>query len=342
MYFKAAVLEKKNAVKILKLKKPTNLQKGQILIKVLYSSICHTQLQEIEIKRGKDNFLPHCLGHEGVGIVEKIFKNCKKFKIGDKVCLTWVKSGKTISKGNVYQDFNDRRINSGPVHTLNEFAVIDQSRIYKLKDEKNIKNKVLLGCAMPTTFNIFLENKIKKNMNICVLGGGGLGLSFILIAKSLGCKKISLLDKNQKKLRYLESKFNINTFKSIEEIKKDSYDLVVECTGNIYVFEMSLSLAKKFGGKIVVVGNYQKRLLSKLNPWDIIEGKTLKGAWNSEIDFKNKFSKLENLFKNLKTNFYFSNKIYKLTEINKAIKDFRKGKVIRPLIKMTWKKKKTY
>lgn len=39
--------------------------------------------------------------------------------------------------------------------------------------------------------------------------------------------------------------------------------------------------------------------------------------------------------KNLKTNFYFSNKVYKLTEINKAIKDFRKEIVIRPLIKMT-------
>ena len=335
MYFKAAVLEKKNTVKIRKLKKPTSLQKGQILIKVLYSSICHTQLQEIEMKRGKDNFIPHCLGHEGVGVIEKIYKDCKKFKVRDKVCLTWVKSGKTISKGNVYEDNKGIKINSGPVHTLNEFAVIDQSRIYKLENSKNIKNQVLLGCAMPTTFNIFLENKIKKNMNICVLGGGGLGLSFILIAQSLGCKKITLLDKNQKKLDYLKKKFNIDTFKSIDEIKNDSFDLVVECTGNINIFEKSLNLAKKFGGKIIVVGNYQKKLLSKLNPWHIIEGKTLKGAWNNEINFKNKFSKLQNIFKKLKTDFYFSNKVYKITEINRAIKDFRKGKVIRPLIKMT-------
>ncbi len=58
MYFRAAVLEKKNTIKIKKLKKPTNLQKGQILVKILFSSICHTQLQEIEMKRGKNNFLP--------------------------------------------------------------------------------------------------------------------------------------------------------------------------------------------------------------------------------------------------------------------------------------------
>ena len=334
MYFKAAVLEKKNTIKIIKLKKPTFLQKGQILIKILYSSICHTQLQEIEMKRGKDNFLPHCLGHEGVGIIEKIYQNCKRFKVGQKVCLTWVKSGPTISRGNVYQDYKKRKINSGPVHTLNEFAVVDESRIYKLNCKKNIKNMVLLGCAMPTTFNIFLENKIKKEMNICVLGAGGLGLSFILIARYLGCKKITLLDKNKKKLSYLKKKFNVNVFNSINEINKNSFDLVIECTGSISIFEKSLNLAKKFGGKVVVVGNYQKKLLSKLDPWHIIEGKTLKGAWNNEINFKNNFSKLQNLFKKLNTNFYFSNKVYKLTEINKAIKDFKKGRVIRPLIKM--------
>ena len=53
-----------------------------------------------------------------------------------------------------------------------------------------------------------------------------------------------------------------------------------------------------------------------------------------EISFKNKFKKLENIFKKLKTSFYFSNKVYKLNDINKAINDFKSGKVIRPLIKM--------
>tara|TARA_B100001057_G_scaffold474458_1_gene540059 strand:+ start:288 stop:1292 length:1005 start_codon:yes stop_codon:yes gene_type:complete len=334
MYFKAAVLEKKNKVSIRNLKRPKTLKKGQILVKLFYSSLCHTQLQEIEMKRGIDKHIPHCLGHEGVGIVEKVYQNCKKFKVGENVCLSWVKSGPTISKGYIYQDSKGKKINSGPVHTLNEFAVVDQSRIYKLTEKKNLRNKVLLGCAMPTTFNIFLENKIKKDMNICVLGGGGLGLSFILIAKSLGCKKISLLDKNQKKIFFLKKKLKINIFKSVNEIKKDSFDVVIECTGNINIFEKSLNLAKKFGGKIIVVGNYKKKLSSKLNPWHIIEGKTLKGAWNSEINFKNKFLKLENLFKKLKTDFYFSNKVYKITEINKAVADFKKGKVIRPLIKM--------
>jgi Zn-dependent alcohol dehydrogenase len=334
MYFKAAVLIKKNTVQIRELKIPNDLKKGQILIKVLYSSICHTQIQEIEMKRGKNFFLPHCLGHEGVGVVKKTYKNCKKFKIKDKICLTWVKSGKTISNGNSYIDKKNQKINAGPVHTLNEYALVDESRIYKLDKINNIKNQVLLGCAIPTTFNIFLENKIKKNANICVLGGGGLGVSFISIAKSLGINNISLLDNNHKKLNFLKKKFKLNVFYNIKEIPIESFDYVIECTGNLSIFEESIKLVKKFGGKVIVVGNYDKKLISKLDPWHIIEGKTLKGVWNNEINFNKKFHKMQKAFKKIETNFYFSNKIYKLGEINQALKDFKKGKVIRPLIKM--------
>jgi len=36
----------------------------------------------------------------------------------------------------------------------------------------------------------------------------------------------------------------------------------------------------------------------------------------------------------LNLNEYFGNKTYKLNEINKAIQDLKRGKIIRPLIKM--------
>jgi S-(hydroxymethyl)glutathione dehydrogenase/alcohol dehydrogenase len=334
MYFKAAVLEKKNTIKICDLLKPTKLDKGQVLVKIFYSSICHTQLQEVEMKRGKDLYLPHCLGHEGVGLIEKTYKKCNKFKIGDRVCVTWVKSEKTISSGYVYEDKKGKKINSGPAHTLGEFVVVDESRIYKLKKHSKFKNQVLLGCAMPTAFNIFIENKINKKANICILGGGGLGLSFLLLAKKLGYNNISVLDKNESRIKLIRKKYNINTYASINKISFEKFDLVVECTGNLQIFEQSLSLVKKFGGKIIVIGNYPKNVNSSLNPWNIIEGKTLKGAWNSEINFKKKFFKLEKIFNTLQTNFFFSGKQYKINEINKAFQDLKKGNVIRPLIKM--------
>ena len=58
MKISAATLIKKNFIKVLDLNLP-KLKKGQVLVKIKYSSICHTQIQEIMGLRGKDKYLPH-------------------------------------------------------------------------------------------------------------------------------------------------------------------------------------------------------------------------------------------------------------------------------------------
>ena len=77
MIAKAAVLIKKNKIKIKNLILP-KLEKGQVLVKIKYSSICHTQIQEIDGLRGKDLYLPHCLGHEASGVVIDKHQSVKK------------------------------------------------------------------------------------------------------------------------------------------------------------------------------------------------------------------------------------------------------------------------
>ena len=69
MSFKSAVLLSRNKIVIDRLRFP-KLRYGQALVKILYSSICHTQVQEIIGQRGKDHYLPHCLGHEAVGLIK--------------------------------------------------------------------------------------------------------------------------------------------------------------------------------------------------------------------------------------------------------------------------------
>ncbi len=51
---------------------PDALDVGQVLVKVLYTTICGAQINEIEAVKGPDKFLPHLLGHEGGGVVERI------------------------------------------------------------------------------------------------------------------------------------------------------------------------------------------------------------------------------------------------------------------------------
>jgi Zn-dependent alcohol dehydrogenase len=65
----------------------TDLNVGQVLVKVLVSGICGAQLHEIKGNKGNAKFLPHLLGHEGCGIVESIGAGVTKVKVGDKVVM---------------------------------------------------------------------------------------------------------------------------------------------------------------------------------------------------------------------------------------------------------------
>ncbi|WP_435151341.1 medium chain dehydrogenase/reductase family protein [Candidatus Pelagibacter bacterium nBUS_44] len=332
MYFKAAVLLRKNKIKILDIKKPI-LKKSQLFVKVLFSSICHTQLSEIKGERGIDKFLPHCLGHEGVGVIKDKHKSVKKFKINDLVCLSWIKSVGKDSGGVIYEDANGLKINGGPVHTLNEYAAISENRLYKINKDKNIKSKVLLGCAFSTAFNALKDIQLKPSKTICILGCGGLGLATVLIAKKIGYKNIIVVDKVKSKLQNAKKLGATNLAFSIDKIKIEKIDIVVECTGNKEVLKKSILLPKKFGGKLVFIGNYPNKTKINFDPWTIINGVSFLGAWHDTKPFNKIFKKLENILKNENLDIFFGKKIYKLKHINNAIKDFEEGKVVRPLIK---------
>src|SRR6516165_3827714 len=67
------------------------LAAGQALVEIEYSGVCHTQLLEVKGHRGADPFLPHCLGHEGSGIVREVGPGVRKVRPDDRVILSWIK-----------------------------------------------------------------------------------------------------------------------------------------------------------------------------------------------------------------------------------------------------------
>ncbi len=335
MIAKAAVLIKKNNVKIKKIVLP-ELQKGQLLVKIKYSSICHTQIQEISGLRGKDLFLPHCLGHEASGIVVNKHKSVKKVKKKDFVCLTWVFSRGLNAGGTTYCDKKNNKINAGPVNTFSNYAIVSENKIQKINKKSDLKKSVLLGCAAPTAFNCIFNNTSKqKAKKILILGAGGVGLLAVYASKTVNFKEIAVLDVNKKKL-ILAKKYGAT--KIINDLNNQSlnnyYDYVLECTGNIMVLQKSIKFVKKFGGTLFIIGNYKHMSKFKIDPWELLLGKKISGSWNKKFDYDASFKKFYSYLNNFSLDKYFGNKIYKLKEINNAIKDLKNGKIIRPLIKM--------
>ena len=49
-----------------------HLRPDQILVKIFYSGVCHSQLMEVKGLRGSDIWLPHMLGHEATAEIIQI------------------------------------------------------------------------------------------------------------------------------------------------------------------------------------------------------------------------------------------------------------------------------
>ena len=318
MFIKAAALTKKNTVKLFKLKLP-NLDYGKVLVQIKYSSICHTQIQEISGARGKDNFLPHCLGHEATGIVMDTGKGVIKVKKKDNVCLTWVNSKGISSKGVQYLN-NKKKINAGPVNTFSNYAIVSENKVIKLPKKCNFKKDVLMGCAIPTAFNaVFNTLKKSKKNNILIIGSGGLGLACIFACKLAGFKKIYVLDKIKEKLK-IAKKFGFkniilvsekNSLKKLINLK-GLFENAIECSGSIDLMKNSLNALKDFGGKLIIIGNYPHKKLAKLDPWNFIMGKTITGAWQDKFLYEKSFKKFYKYFSKFNSNLFFGKKTYKL------------------------------
>jgi len=119
MKTRAAVLYEINKPLVVEEVETPILQRGQTLVKMLYSAVCRSQINEIRGMKGEDLYLPHLLGHEGSGIVEEIGPEVTKVKKGDYVVLSWIK-GKGIDAPSCQYDKGGIKINSGAITTFNQ------------------------------------------------------------------------------------------------------------------------------------------------------------------------------------------------------------------------------
>jgi Zn-dependent alcohol dehydrogenase len=318
--------------------------KGYVLVKMQYSGICHTQLNEISGILGKDKFLPHCMGHEGVGKIITLGPDVNKFKKGDNVVISWVKKKVRKKILPVSYFYHGTKINTGGCNTLINYSLVSEDRLFKIS-KKNIylRESIFLGCAIPTaTSAIFYNSKDLKFSRVLVMGMGGLGYASLFVLNFLKCKDIICIDSNMQRLNFLKNNKNckflhMNNKKLKDFIKEnhEKFDLIIDCTGSKSLIESTFSLVKKFTGKFILIGNTKFKEKISIKAWDIIFGKTLTGAWGQGGAIMKNFSLNEKIFLNQIINIkkILPKKNYSIKKVNDAIKDFKEGKVLRPIIK---------
>ena len=340
---KAAVLTGINKPLELRNLEINDLLPGQVLVKILYSGVCRSQLMEIEGKRGEDNWIPHLLGHEGSGIVIKVGSSVNKFQIGDEVILTWIKCEGLEEQGAEYLSQGEI-INSGPVTTFSNYSVVSENRIIKKPKNLGFDTAILFGCALPTGAGMVI-NEINVNLesSVVVIGLGGIGMSAIAMLLSLKIKNIIALDISAKKLDLVKSwgvnhtidasKPNIQEL--VQEIFPDGAEYCIESAGRVSTIELGFSLVNRNKGKLLFASHPPEGEKIRLSPHELISGKSIAGSWGGAIDPDRDIPILYHNF--ISANFPLNSlltKPYSLLNINKALEDLESGKVLRPLIKM--------
>ena len=339
--FKAAILiNQLKPLELVHLKFPSRLEKGQVLVKVKKASICGAQIGEIDGVKGKDKWLPHCLGHEGYAeVIDKNFE-VKTVNIGDEVIMHWRKGDGIDSSAAKYES-SIGLINAGFVTTFQEYAVVSENRITALDDITGIERIIpLLGCALPTAYGILTkESPLEKEDQILIIGAGGIGMNLGLISKILGSKKIFLIDKSNYKKKLIDE-FGLHFLKASTAKEMTNvlggkrFNKVIDTTGNNDLINKGFDFLSS-NGDLIMVG--QPRTGSTLKIYDPIrlfnEGLRIIVCDGGDFNPAKDMQPLIDLVRNKKLEYsrLISHEI-SLDQINKGIEIIRSGNAVRVLI----------
>ncbi len=345
MKMKAAILEKINDPLTVAEVELTDLTFGQVLVKVLVSGICGSQLQEIAGNKGNAKFVPHLMGHEGAGIVQGIGMGVTKVKIGDKVIMHWRK-GDGIESDFPKYVFNGKTIQSGKVTTLSEYSIVSENRITPVPLDTPNELCALLGCSMSTALGtVSLEADLKMGESLMIVGAGGLGINLINAAKLVSAYPIISLDIHESKREVAEKLgadlfINCKTHNIQEEIFKKfglkEVEVIIDTSGNKQSLEESIPLLGGANGRYIMVGHPKPgESVELMNANHLFggSGKMIRATQGGRFSPTAEIPRYIKLYKAgiLKTDHLITHR-FKLDDVNKAIDAVRAGQAGRVII----------
>jgi len=260
---KAAILvESRKPLVVDEIALPDALDVGQVLVKVLHTSICGAQINEIAAAKGPDKFLPHLLGHEASAAVLEIGPGVTNVKPGDTVVLHW-RPGLGIQSSPPAYRWRGNKLNAGWVTTFNEYAVISENRMTVIPPDYDLKTAPLLGCAVTTAAGVINNDaKVKIGESVVVFGAGGVGLNMVQFAHLAGAYPIVAVDIVAGKLDMARRHGATHAVNSSDIADLDAAlraivgpkgpDKVIETTGVKSVIELAYDLTHPDGTCVLV------------------------------------------------------------------------------------------
>lgn len=300
-------------------------QAGELKIRMAATGVCHSDLSVINGNLPLPK--PIVLGHEGAGIVAEIGAGVSGFEVGDHVVLSFTPACGTCHFCHIHEpQFCSANIPTGLMldgtarvkqqgENLNvmqflgcmaEYAVVPAISTVKIDKSLPLDKAALVGCGVTTGVGAAINTAgVTPGSSVAVFGCGGVGLSIVQGARLAGAATIIAIDLADHKLEMARK------MGATETINGGSEDAVSKCkeltagNGPDFTFEavgipdlmVQANNAARRGGTVTIVGVGK---LTDSVPFNALllsmEGKTVKGSYYGDTNFRADFPKLLGLY----------------------------------------------
>jgi alcohol dehydrogenase len=214
---------------------PTIMSPTDAIVKMTKTTICGTDLH---ILKGD---VPTCtpgriLGHEGVGIVDKLGSGVTGFQPGDHVLISCISADgicEYCRKGMYSHCVNGGWILGNRIDgTQAEYVRIPfaDTSLYKIPANVEEEALVLLSDIFPTGFECgVLNGKIQPGNTVAIVGAGPIGLATLLTAQFYSPAEIIMIDVDEHRLEIAKQ---LGATSTINSTDGKSVDKLMQMTNN--------------------------------------------------------------------------------------------------------------
>jgi alcohol dehydrogenase len=238
------------------------------IVKIIKTTICGTDLHIL--KGDVATCAPgRILGHEGIGMIDKIGSSITGFQIGDKVLISCISSCgkcKFCRKGMYSHCSTGGWILGNSIDgTQAEYVRIPHAdtSLYKIPQGIDEEAAVMLSDIFPTGFECgVLNGKIEPGNTIAIIGAGPIGLATLLTAQFYSPAEIIIVDVDDNRLEKAKQLgattiINNSDGKTVEKIMKitdsQGVDTAIEAVGVPATFILCEDIVAP-GGVIANIG----------------------------------------------------------------------------------------
>jgi alcohol dehydrogenase len=263
--------------------RPGIIDPSDAIVRVTKSTICGSDLHIMKgdvptVAEGR------ILGHEGVGIVDKVGTAVSAFHVGDKVlisCITACAKCDFCRKGMYSHCRNGGWILGNTIDgTQAEYVRIPyaDTSLYPMPKGANEEAWLMLSDILPTGFECgVLNGKVKPGDTVAIVGAGPVGLAALMTSQLYSPSEVIMIDLDDQRLetaKSLGATASVNSSdgnavpRVLELTGGNGVDVAIEAVGVPATFDICQAIIAP-GGHLANIGVHGKPALLHLEKlWD--------------------------------------------------------------------------